>query len=97
MSGRFTFAAKRMRSGRWYAVCRSHLALLPAFLPGTASAKFTYSTNKLSLPKLRKLNLSLPEGKPKLPEVDMPSGISMNFSMAFGKLKQFIALLKEPL
>jgi len=49
MSGRFTFAAKRMRAGRWYAVCRSHLALLPAFLPGTASAKFTYSTNNGAL------------------------------------------------
>ncbi len=59
---------------------------------GVDSVLFTYTSSELKLPDLRKLNQSLPKGKPKLPEVDMPGGIGLAFSMAFGKLKQYIAL-----
>lgn len=59
---------------------------------GVDAVLFTYVTAELKIPELRKLNLSLPKGKPKLPEVDMSGGIGLSFSMTFGKLQQFIAL-----
>lgn len=59
---------------------------------GVDAVLFTYVTAELKMPELRKLNLSLPKGKPKLPEVDMSGGIGLSFSLSFGKLQQFIAL-----
>lgn len=53
---------------------------------------FTYSTSSLPRPNLRKLNLSLPKGKPRLPEVEMPRGIGLSVSMILGKMKQYLAM-----
>ncbi len=59
---------------------------------GVDSVMVTYATAKLSLPDVRKLNLSIPKTKPKLPEIDVTGGINMSLLMAFGKLKQYMSL-----
>ncbi len=59
---------------------------------GVDTVLFTYATSNLRLPDVRKLNLNLPKGKLKLPETDMQGGIGLSLSLAFGKLKQYIAL-----
>lgn len=59
---------------------------------GVDSVMFTYATAGLSLTDIRKLNLSIPDTRPKLPEIDVTSGVSLALKMAFGQLKQYMSL-----
>ncbi|MBK8195547.1 MAG: hypothetical protein IPK76_20920 [Lewinellaceae bacterium] len=59
---------------------------------GVDSVMFTYATARLSLPDIRKLNLSIPDTRPKLPEIDVTGGVSLALKMAFGQLKQYMSL-----
>ncbi|MCB9306752.1 MAG: hypothetical protein H6565_09150 [Lewinellaceae bacterium] len=59
---------------------------------GVDSVMISYATSSLTMPQVRKMNLSIPANKPKLPEIDLNSGVGMSLLMAFGKLKQYMAL-----